>query len=169
VTRTSKSQPARSVFSGCHAARAVQLLVCILALATGCERGADDVYAALSAREAGWHRSVTALRDQRVALTQRFEAQPKTGPERNAAARQLRVTLAGAAQSLNDVDIQVRQVRPRIEEALTRGSGEAERALERETQRMDGYFQALSGDLTSAARAVDELERQGGSASTQGG
>ena len=56
---------------------------------------------------------------------------------------------------MSDVEIQAREIRPRIEEALSRGRDEAERAMERETIRMSGYFQALSGDLQSVALAVD--------------
>jgi hypothetical protein len=130
----------------------------LVAVAVGCQADRDGINAALSAREADWQRNANSLRGQQVALTRRFAAQLKAAPDRVDAGEQLRVVLAGAAQSLTDVEIQARQVRPRIEEVLSRSGDEAEKALERETARMSAYFEALSGDIASAARALDAFE-----------
>jgi hypothetical protein len=132
----------------------------LLSAVAGCQADRDGINAALSAREADWQRNVGSLRGQQVALTRRFEGRPTSAPDAVAAGQQLRVVLAGAAQSLNDVEIHARQVRPFVEEALSRGGDEAERALESETARMNRYFQVLSETMGSAAQTLDDFERQ---------
>jgi uncharacterized membrane protein YccC len=129
----------------------------LLWAAAGCQSDRDLINAALSAHEADWHRNVSSLRDQQVALSRRFEVQRNPAPETG---QQLRVALAGAAQSLNDVEIHARQVRPFIDEAFSRGGDEAARALESETARMNRYFQVLSETMGSAAQTLDDLERR---------
>jgi hypothetical protein len=130
------------------------LLLAGLAAATGaCERPDDSIHAALAAKTAGWQRELRSLSDQRGALAQRL---PGSGREA-AADRRLRATLNGFQQSVADVDGQMRQIAPRVDEVLKRRPQEARAALEKETALMDSYLRGLAADLTSARQQIDLL------------
>jgi hypothetical protein len=69
----------------------------------------------------------------------------------------LRAALDGATQSLVDVEGQMRQVGPRIEQAIGEGGDVAEKALDEETSRMTAYLQGVAADLASVGRQLDEV------------
>jgi hypothetical protein len=135
-------------------------VVGIVWLAAGCERDGESLRAQLSAHQASWERQLSTIKPQHAALKQRFERKTAApgGPEgMSPAARRLRAVLDGNAQSLVDVEIQIRQVGPRLEEALRRGGDEAQKVLEGDSGRMNEYLQALVADIGVLGRGLDDF------------
>jgi hypothetical protein len=120
----------------------------------GCQGNGEQIRATLAAREASWQREIDTLKSQKVSLRSRVDGQPP-GP----AVRRARTTIGGIGQSLVDVEIQMRQIGPRVEKAISAGSDDASKALEEESGRMNGYLEALEGDLTSAEQELHEIGR----------
>src|SRR5688572_11595902 len=91
---------------------------------TACHRDVEAIRAAVLAREAGWNRQLATISSEQSALAARFEHRlgAPTAKEGSPRAAQIGAMLAGARQSVIDVAIQVRQVGPRVEQALRHGS-----------------------------------------------
>jgi hypothetical protein len=130
-------------------------IVACLATMSGCQGGSDSIRATLAAQEASWQRDMRALKAQHAALRERFERQAAVAP----GGSRVRTTLKGLGQSLVDVEIQMREAGPRVEQALGRGGDEATKLLDQENLQINGYLQALAANLTSAGQQLDEFGR----------
>jgi hypothetical protein len=122
---------------------------------SGCQGNGEQIRAALADREASWQRQSATLKSQQNALRSRLDGQAAGG----AALKSLRATLGGLGQSSVDVDIQIRQVEPRVESAIARGGGEGSKALDEESARINGYLQTLAADVASAGEELDGIGR----------
>jgi hypothetical protein len=144
--------------------RNVRILLGALAVwAWGCQSNGDAVRAELVAQQGSWGRELAALKVKHGALKQRFNDLISTPGALTGASpmeTRMRVTLDGAGQSLVDVEGQVRQVGPRVEEAIGKGREAGERALASERGRLTAELQALSADLTTAGKELDEFRKQ---------
>ena len=129
--------------------------------AAGCERDIDSVRAELAAKQAVWQRELGTIKAQRGALAERLARQPMaTASAKEAPAiTRMRATLDGLAQSLVDVEIQMRQLSSRLENAPRRGGDALQKALDEDSARMTDYFQALAGNVAAAGRALDDFGR----------
>jgi hypothetical protein len=136
------------------------LLGAALAVAVGCSRDAESLRAELAAKQAVWQRELGAFKAQHTAMAERLARQKKAvaGTDAPPIVR-MRATLNGVAQSLLDVEIQMRQAAARLDQALTRGGDAAQKALAEDIARMDGYVQALAGDMVATGRALDDFDR----------
>ena len=132
------------------------VIACWAAIASiGCHGNADAIRAELAARRASWQRELGTLKSQQGGLRARLEGQlAGEGSQRS-----VRAAVGGIGQSLVDVETQMRQVDPRVEQAIERGE-DASKILEEECARMDGYLQALAAGVKSASDELDEWGRQ---------
>jgi hypothetical protein len=132
----------------------VLLLLVGLAILPGACRSSDDVIrAALAAETAGWQRELRTLADRHAALAVRVPPPGREGP----GDRRLRATLDGFRQSMADVNGQMRQIAPRVEQALKQTPATAQTTLEKEAALMDSYLRGLAADLNSAEQQSDLL------------
>jgi hypothetical protein len=129
--------------------------------AAGCERDIESVRAELAVRQAVWQRELGTIRAQRGALAERLARQPRAvaSAKEAPAITRMRATLDGLAQSLVDVEIQMRQVVSRLENAPRHGGDDLQKALDEDSARMAAYLQALTGNLAAASRALDDFGR----------
>jgi ABC-type transporter Mla subunit MlaD len=133
----------------------------------GCKREADGIRDALGVREASWGRQLAALRAEHVALKSRVGNAPAMAETLAPAQRRVRIACDGVGQSLSDVETQVRQVRPRVEQAVNVGADAAKKTLDEASNQMNGYFEALAADLVAANRELDSLGRNEGAERVQ--
>lgn len=133
--------------------------IATLVWAAGCERDVETVRAELAAKQASWQRGIEAFKAQHAAIGERLARQPMAAAAgwNTPAVKRMRLTLDGFAQSLVDVEIQMRQVGSRVEQALGRGRDAAHKALDEDGERMNGYLQALADNLAATGRALDDL------------
>jgi hypothetical protein len=135
----------------------IACIVCIASALVGCKRDADGIRDALGIREASWTRQLAALRAEHVSLRSRVGNAPATVETLAPAQRRVRIACDGVGQSLTDVETQVQQVRPRVEQAVSVGGDAARKALDEASSQMNGYFEALAADLVAANRELDDL------------
>jgi hypothetical protein len=133
-----------------RAAWAPALVALMCFLGGGCRNNADTARMALAARQASWDRELALLRAQQAALRDRLGRQASAGAERS-----VRAALDGVGQSLVDVENQMQQMEPRLEQVIDHG-GDTNERVEQDCALMDGYLQALAANLTSAGTQVDE-------------
>jgi hypothetical protein len=126
-----------------------------LSVLTGCERGADGVHAALSARQSGWHRDLENVKAQVAGLRHRF---PATATALAPQTLRIRAVLDGADQSVADIDRQATEVAASVDAASLHGASAGEQALEEGSTRMNEYLRALAADVAAAGRQVDEFD-----------
>lgn len=135
-------------------------VVFVTGLAAGCERDGESLRAQLAARQASWEQQIGAIKAQHAALKERFERKiaAANAPEATSpAAMRMRVVVDGTRQSLVDVEMQMRQVGPRLEEEIRRGGDAAEKLLEAETGRMNDYLQGMAADIGALGRGLDDF------------
>jgi len=141
--------------------RGIFRVVAVAALlsAAGCERDVDSARADLAVRQAAWQRELATIKAQHAVLAERLARQPMAAAaaKETPAVTRMRATLGGLAQSLVDVEIQMRQVGSRLENASSRGGDALQKALAEDSARMTDYFQALAGDVAATGRALDDL------------
>lgn len=126
-----------------------------LSVLAGCERGADGVHSALSARQSGWHRDLENVKAQVAGLRHRF---PATATAHAPQTLRIRAVLDGADQSVADIERQVTEVASSVDAASVHGASAGEQALEAGSTRMNEYLRGLAEDVAAAARQVDEFE-----------
>ena len=122
----------------------------------GCQRGEEAIRTALAERETIWTREISTLEAQRTALKQRCDGY-RGPPDSTNSPFRVRASLDGVGQSIIDVDGQMRQIRPRIEQAIGKGADAAQKALDLENVQMDEYFRAVRADLSSAGKELDSF------------
>jgi hypothetical protein len=142
---------------------AFRVCVAVIGIAlAGCQHDVERLRLELTARQASWDRQLGTIKAEHASLKERFGREiGNTGvAATNPAALRARATIDGLRQSIADVEIQARQVGPRLEEATTHGSDAAEKLLEQESARMNGTFQALVADLAATTQQVNDFGNQ---------
>jgi hypothetical protein len=134
----------------------VLLVVELALLLSACDREGDGVRAAATEREASWSRRLIVLKAERSALLERARPVIGAAQPQSAGVQRLRAVVDGSGQSLVDVEMQVKQVRARVELALADGTAAGQRTLDEASVQMNGYLDALAADLSATERQVTD-------------
>src|SRR5262245_24744623 len=98
---------------------AVSLVLTFAALAS-CQRDVEQFRAELATRQASWNSRLATIRTEQEGLKERFGrgiGAPNGSRASSSAGLRTRATIDGLGQSITDVEIQMRQVGPRLDQA----------------------------------------------------
>jgi hypothetical protein len=126
-------------------------------LAGACDKS-DQLRSALEIDQAGWNQQIAALKGRANDLDQRFKAlppEPKDAPIAvTAQRRRVEAAVAGARQSLFDLERAVSDGVRDVEDAIARGESEGEQALTAAVERLGGYVHQQEQNVEAAETAL---------------
>jgi hypothetical protein len=136
--------------------------VAVLSLALGilgCDRAAE-LEAALAGHRADWTRGIAALRMRHGATMGRFNSHPTPPTDSGSYARQARARaiVLSTNQSLSDLDNAATQAAQRVEAAIRRDTGAAERVLEEGNAEIHRAIARMAERSATTERQIAALE-----------